>query len=227
MRRFTPALGRGARTASLCGLAVALSLPCLARSGAPTRLVDGSVPPSLPAALRAHGGALKMTRVRAGVVRSMRASLARCPQAPEAGGQYPVVERIGYHGRSVTFLVSRSVIAGCDRSPRARGVNGPWCGLAGWRFADHRVTDARLDLCYKSRGSPAAAFGWINPVRHAKWIVIDQPGYREVYPVAGGLPVRVSTVKGLGRRPTVFGTAQYDARGVLLVRRKVVAVIAS
>ena len=72
------------------------------------------------------------------------------------------------------------------------------------------------------------AFAWINPVRQAKWIVVDQSGYREVYPVAAGLPVRVSTVSDLrGPRSTVFHTAQYDAAGVLLVRRKVVAAIAS
>jgi hypothetical protein len=72
-----------------------------------------------------------------------------------------------------------------------------------------------------------AAFAWINAVRHTKWIVLDQPGYREVYPVAGPLPIRVSTRRGLDRGRTVFRTAQYDAHGVLLVRRKVVASIAS
>ena len=34
----------------------------------------------------------------------------------------------------------------------------------------------------------------------AKWIVVDQPGLREVYPVAAHLPVRVTTVS-LGERP--------------------------
>jgi hypothetical protein len=71
-------------------------------------------------------------------------------------------------------------------------------------------------------------FGWINPVRRAKWIVVDQPGYREVYPVAAGLPVRVSTLAGLQQTGgALFRTAQYDAAGVLLVRRRVVAAIAS
>jgi hypothetical protein len=83
-------------------------------------------------------------------------------------------------------------------------------------------------VCYDRRKRSVIAFGWINPVRHARWIVVDQPGYREVYPVAAGLPVRVSTVSGLDRvGGATFHTAQYDNRGVLLVRRKVVASIAS
>jgi len=58
--------------------------------------------------------------------------------------------------------------------------------------------------------------------------VVDQRGYREVYRVAAGLPVRVSTGSGLGRLGSAtFHVAQYDARGVLLVRKKVVAAIAS
>jgi hypothetical protein len=72
------------------------------------------------------------------------------------------------------------------------------------------------------------AFGWINPVRHARWIVVDQPGFGEVYPVLGSLPVRVATVTGIETpRGTVFRTTQYDARGVVLAKRTVIAVIAS
>jgi hypothetical protein len=155
--------------------------------------------------------------------------LSGCPQAREAGRANTVVERVGYRGRSVTFLVSRTVIAVCDRNPRAHATYGRWCGTSGWNFTEGRVSDPRLDLCYGPGGKPTvAAFGWINSVRHAKWIVVDQPGYREVYPVAGALPVRVSTTAGLeGLGGAAFHTAQYDAHGVLLVRRKVVAAIAS
>jgi hypothetical protein len=85
-----------------------------------------------------------------------------------------------------------------------------------------------LDICTDRQARPVIAFAWINPVRRAKWIVIDQPGYREVYPVAARLPIRVSTVSGLERQDgAVFHSAQYDVAGVLLVRRKVVAAIAS
>ena len=170
-----------------------------------------------------------MTSVRAGTVESMGAVLAGCPESRQAGLRNPVVERVGYRGRSVTFLVSRTVIAACDRDPKARAIYGPWCGASGWNFALGRVSDPRLDLCYGLRGNPpVAAFGWINPVRHAKWIVVAQPRLREVYTVAGGLPVRVTIVPQRGRPDrAVFHTAQYDAHGVLLVRREVVAAVAS
>lgn len=70
-------------------------------------------------------------------------------------------------------------------------------------------------------------FAWINPLRRTRWVVIDQPGYREVYPVAANLPVRVSTTVSKAGGRAVFQTSQYDSHGVLLVRRKVVAAIAS
>lgn len=230
MSRLDLAGSRGARTASLCGLAAALLVPPLAgASNARPRLVDGSSPPQVPQVLQTYGKKLRMTRARVGTVQTMRASLTGCPEARQARGRSPVVERVGYSGRSVTFLVSRTLIAGCDRNPRAHASYGPWCGTSGWNFSEGRVSDPRLDRCYGPGGKrTVAAFGWINPVRHAKWIVVEQPGYREVYPVAGDLPVRVSTIAGLeGVGGTVFHTAQYDAHGVLLVRRSVVAAIAS
>lgn len=221
------AVVRGTRSASLCALVSALALSADAGAGHRITLIDGSRAPHVPKVLEARGPHLVMTKVRLGTVRSMRPSLTRCPDARTAERGAPVVERIGLNGRSVTFLVSRTEIAGCDRDPSARRFVGPWCGLAGWAYAGGRVGDPRLAICFDGRSKPLIAFGWINPVPRARWIVIDQPGYREVYPVAGGLPVRVSTVSGLGRAgAAVFHTAQYDRQGVLLVRRKVVAAIA-
>ena len=170
-----------------------------------------------------------MTRVRIGTVRSLRAAMPGCPEVRGAPASEPAVERIGVSGRSVTFLSSRTSISACDRNPHARRFIGPWCGLAGWSYpGGGRVADPRLSICYRRDGTPLVAFGWINPVSHARWIVVDQPGSREVYPVGGGLPVRVSTASELGRAGSaVFQTSQYDKHGVLLVRRKVVAAIAS
>src|SRR5205823_2314236 len=109
----------------------------------------------------------------------------------------------------------------------ARAIYGPWCGGSAWRFLDGRVADPRLDVCSNRRGHAVVAFAWINPAQRAKWIVVDQPGYREVWPAAGHLPVRVSTVSGINHRAAVFKTAQYDSRGVLLSRRTVTPAIAS
>ena len=58
-------------------------------------------------------------------------------------------------------------------------------------------------------------------------MVVDQPGYREVYATAAGLPVRVETVSGLERAGSaVFRLTERDARGVVLARKEVVATIA-
>jgi len=166
-----------------------------------------------------------MTRFRLQSKRHMRGLLGTCPSGPVLAAK-PIVERIGVNGRDITFLTAPSEIEGCDRNPRARAIHGPWCGSSGWGFRQGRVSDARLDICTDRRGRSVVAFGWINPLAHAKWIVVDQPGFREVYPVAANLPVRVSTVTEIGS-PTTFNTAQYDARGVLLKRQTVKAAIAS
>lgn len=222
-------LCRGAPTASLCAAALTLAIPALAGGAAaavPRRLIDGSRPPAVPVALRAQGRTFVMTRVRFRKVREIRRLISTCVPGEQLPGGETVVERIGVNGRDVTFLGLGSTIEGCDRNPRANGK--PWCGGAGWDFRHGRVSDARLAICQDRHGKAVVAFGWINALPHAQWIVVDQPGFREVYPVGGRLPVRVSTVSGIGtRRGTVFRTAQYDAHGVLLARRTVTAAIAS
>lgn len=218
--------GRGARCVSLC-CAAALVAPFALSASRATKLVDGSPAPAVPTVLRPLGPTLVMTKVRVGTVGSLRAAMPGCPEARTSPRREPAVERIGVAGRSVTFLPSRTQVAGCDRNPQARRFSGPWCGSAGWFYGGGRVADPRLTICYRPSGAPLIAFGWINPLPHARWIVVDQPGYREVYPVAAGLPVRVSTVSGLGRLGgAIFHTSQYDRNGVLLAGRKVVASIA-
>jgi len=198
------------------------------RSAIPRRLIDGSRPAPVPRALRAHGGTFVMTKLRVEKVKDARGLVSTCPSAARHASSRPLAERIGANGRDITFLLSSREIAGCDRSPRARALYGPWCGRAGWTVYGGRVSDPRLTVCARSNGTPVVAFGWINPVRHARWIVVDQPGFREVYPVAGRLPVRVATVSGIETaRGTVFRTTQYDARGGVLAKRTVIAVIAS
>lgn len=223
-----PRTRRGTRHASLCVLILVL-VPGLALAfHAPSRLIDGSLPPKVPKVLQGQVGSLRMTRVRVGLVSRMRAAMPGCPEAREARPGEPAVERIGFTGRSVTFRVDRSTIAGCDRDPRAESPWGPWCGIAAWKFEHGRVSDARLAICYRKRGIPHSAFAWINTLARARWVVVDQPGYREVYAVAGNLPVRIATVSGIGQRGvTTFRVAQYDAKGVLLVRKEVVAAVAS
>src|SRR5262249_30387259 len=132
MKLLSSVAGRGAHLASLCALTVVLLVPALALgSAAPVTLVDGSTPPQVPKVLRAYGQTLRMTRFRAGSVGAFRALLSHCPEGRQAPVRNPVVERVGYKGRSITFLASPMSIAGCDRVPGARVFIGPWCGIPG------------------------------------------------------------------------------------------------
>jgi hypothetical protein len=220
--------GRGARTASLClALAMVVSPAFAEASGAraPRRLIDGSAPQTVPNALRAQPGPLVMTRLRISKVSKLRKLVTSCVPGDRIPGGRLVVERIGVNGRDITFLGLYSNVADCDRNPRANGK--PWCGGAGWPFRSGRVSDARLAICQDPRGKAVAAFAWINPLRYAKWVIVDQSAFREVYPVGGHLPVRVTTVSGFGRKGVAFHYAQYDERGVLLARKTLITAIAS
>jgi hypothetical protein len=194
-------------------------------SGAPRRLIDGSVPQQVPNVLRAQPGALVMTRLHISKVSKLRRLVASCVPGDRIPGAESVVERIGVNGRDITFLTPVSSITGCDRNPRATGT--PFCGRSGWNFRNGRVSDPRLTICQDRRGKPVVAFAWINPVPYAQWIVVDQPGFREVYAVGARLPVRVTTVSGFGREGVTFRYAQYDAQGVLLTRKTLITAVAS
>lgn len=219
------ALRRGALLAPL----VALTVPGVVvamNSTVPRRLIDGSTPPPIPKVLREQDGTFVMTRVRVSTARTLKRLVLACGGGERARGAAVVVERVGVNGRTITFPMPGSEIAGCDRNPRARPIQRPWCGGAGWIWRNGQVSDARLDICTDRRGRAIVAFGWINALPRAKWIVVNQPGFREVYPVASQLPIRVSTVSEIGG-PTTFRTAQYDEHGVLLARKVVRASVAS
>jgi hypothetical protein len=221
-------LCRGARIASLCALVVAFAIPALAAaSGArmPRHLIDGSSPPAVPKALRGQRRTFVMTKLRVLRVGKLRALVSNCDPVDRLPGAELVVERIGVNGHDITFLTPASSITGCDRNPRATGK--PFCGRTGWNLRNGRVSDARLTICQDRNGEPVVAFAWINPLRHAQWVVVDQPGFREVYAVGAHLPVRVTTVSGFGRKGVTFHYAQYDAQGVLLTRRTLITAIAS
>jgi hypothetical protein len=228
MTRFRFDVRRGALTTSLCGVAVvvgSLAVPGLPAAGG--RLVDGSSAPPVPKELRALGPRAVMTKRTTRPLDRIRERMLECPEARLARGSARAVERIGLHGRSVTFVVGRRHLVACDRDPQARPMRGPWCGVAAWETESGRVADPRLSLCYGTRGRAVAGFAWVNPVRRARWVVVDQPRYREVYATGAGLPVRVETVSGLERAGSaVFHVTELDGRGVMLVRREVVAEIA-
>ena len=213
----------GALLALLCVSSVSV---VSASASTPRHLIDGSRPPAVPKVLREQGAGFLMTRVRVVSPKQVRRLVLACARDRRALSQGVVVERIGVNGRTITFRTPGGGLEGCDRNPRARPVQNPWCGGAAWTLQSGRVSDPRLDICYAKHQRPVVAFGWINALPAARWIVIEQPGFREVYPVAAHLPVRVSTVSEIGS-PTTFRSSQYDEHGVLLARKVVKASIAS
>ena len=128
-----------------------------------------------------------------------------------------VVERTGLSGWSLTFRVGRFLF-GCDRAP---GPRRRWCASAVGRFRVGRLVDPRLTLtCREARGR-VVGFGWVEPVRGARWIGVSRAGSLERYAVVGRLPVRVTTTR-VSFDTATFRIAQYGAGGVELERRTVV-----
>lgn len=223
MSRARPWSRRGALLALLCWL-IASVMP--ASASPPRHLVDESRPPSVPKALRDQAPGFLMTRVEVVRPKQIRRRILACARDPRVLSDRVVVERIGANGRTITFRAPDGGLEGCDRNPRARPIQNPWCGGSAWPLRQGRVSDPRLDICTDKHGRGVVAFAWINALPRARWVVVDQPGFKEVYPVAARLPVRVSTVRKIGA-PTTFRTSQYDESGVLLARKVVRASVAS
>jgi hypothetical protein len=117
----------------------------------------------------------------------------RCAGSSVAPGTV-VVERIGVSGASLTILGSRGrELRSCDATG-IRAANGPaWCGRAFARLHAGRLRDPRLSLSCHDVDDETIGFAWIQPGADASYVVIARPGYHEVYPVAGQLPVRATT----------------------------------
>jgi hypothetical protein len=188
-------------------------------SSTPPRLADGSPPPDLPEEL-AHLGDGVMTEVSAMpatvIDPSDRAACGLFPASGVTDGS--VIRRVGVSGISVTFAVDSSIRA-CDviASPAPdpdRPAGSPWCGGSYGRTVDGRLADPRLDLC-TAKGGDLTAFAWVQPGARTRWVVVSDRGRREVYPVAGGLPVRVTTIDGVDRESSSasFDVEEYGPRG--------------
>jgi len=69
-------------------------------------------------------------------------------------------------------------------------------------------------------------FVWVEPAHEARYVTVQQPGFAEVYEVAGELPVRVATTSGLTADPlgARFDLWEHDATGRLLRRYRLDAV---
>jgi hypothetical protein len=161
--------------------------------------------------------------------RAAKAAIESCDPSLRLPPGRQVVARVGATSETLTFRDGHDLRA-CDRARQAVAeVGGRWCGVSAGRLDGGRLRDPRLDLCQDRKGRLVAAFGWIEPFGAARWIVVDQSGYKELYRVAGGLPVRVATVRNIDpdTSSAVFVYGQYTADGQLLSRSTLQAAVAS
>ena len=90
------------------------------------------------------------------------------------------------------------------------------------------MSDPRLDVLCLDRKRRHVGSAFVNPVRGARWIAVDQGSYRELYPVAAGLPVRIASTRGVdyGRARATFVITQNGADGRVLARSRLLAQVA-
>jgi hypothetical protein len=138
-----------------------------------------------------------------------------------------VVDRRRGLRRSLTYRTAdgRS-LASCD-SIGVRIEGRPWCGAATGTLYGGRLRDPRLVLCQPRSGRPVA-FIWVAPLRRARWVGVATGRRPELYRVAAGLPVRVSTDRNVRIRGSTatFVVRQYDRNGEVIRRRTIVARVA-
>jgi hypothetical protein len=133
----------------------------------------------------------------------------------------PIVVRVGASGESVTFSDrSRLGLQACDSGAGLQEDDRPWCGSAFGQLHDGRLRDPRLDLggCETADGQPVG-FAWVEPNPGAAYVAVRQPGYAEVYELAGRLPIRVTTsAVDLETSSALFDVSEHTADGGLLRR---------
>jgi hypothetical protein len=141
----------------------------------------------------------------------------RSVQEHEATG--PVVVRTGVSGLSAAFrTASGRALVACDGSHAIQAGDTSWCGRAYGRLEGGRLLDARLDLagCRTATGD-TIAFAWYAAGRSTSYVAVRQDRYTEVYPVAGRLPVRITTGDiAPDRSGATFEISEHAAGGALL-----------
>jgi hypothetical protein len=191
---------------------------------------------SLLAAAACGSGGGKKTPARA--VDSVRVRHVSLPAGGTIGrclaltsfrrGVVVVVERRGRLTRSLTVAQRGSPdVFACD----ATGValeGREWCGVSAGRLRNGRVTDPRLELLCRDRRGRHVGSAFVNPLRGARWVAVEQPRYTELYQAAAGLPIRIATIAGVDyeHARATFRITQLDARGRVLSRGRLVAHVA-
>ena len=119
----------------------------------------------------------------------------------------------------MTFRIGARVL-GCDQTA-GRG----WCAGAVGLVRKGNLVDPRLSLSCRDAAGRPVGFGWIEPVRGARWLSVIGALGPELYPVAGRFPVRVTTTE-VSFDAAVFEVAQYAADCRELERRRIVMRVA-
>ncbi|HET8969175.1 MAG TPA: hypothetical protein VFN06_07085, partial [Gaiellaceae bacterium] len=105
-----------------------------------------------------------------------------------------VVERTSVSGASITFFdPEHGGVHACDATDVGRPGAERWCAHAYGRLANTRLLDPRLTVTCRDADSSPVGFAWVQPGGSAAYVVVQQPGYAEIYSASGTAPVRVTT----------------------------------
>jgi hypothetical protein len=208
-------LSGSAARLTIVGLTFMLAAGCSGGAAqAPASLVDGSAARPPPVAFADVDAPAVATRVRVIDARSVPegSRAAECIASFRMRQPGMLVERVGVTGESITAVSDDGRAAyACD------GVGGAACGRASGRLGSGHLRDPRLSLsCVSGDGRPVA-FAWVEPDPDARYIVVGQSGYVEVYPTAGDVPVRVTANHvDLETSSATFSVSEHDRNGGVL-----------
>lgn len=214
---------RAHRVAALIGIAVVAGISgCSSEpERPPSHLADGTRAKTLPVPLDAPGPWI-LTNVVSIAAKDVVAGTpagACLRSAREHGATGPVVVRVGVSGVTATFrTASGRALVACDGSQATRRDGSSWCGRSLGRLESGRLPDPRLDLAgCRTPGGDTIAFAWFTPGPRTSYVAVRHDGYTEVYPVAGRLPVRVTTADiAADRSGATFEVSEHSADGVML-----------
>jgi hypothetical protein len=207
-------------------------MACTGDSSPPTRLMDDSEAPTLTIELDGMTEPPVLTKVRivdSSSINPGSLSAACLTSDPDSRSAGSFVERVGVVGESVTYrLASEPTLRSCDNSPGRRERRLRWCGGAYGVLYNGRLRDPRLDILCETRDGLPIGSVWVQPSAAAQYVSVVEPDYAQVYPVVGGLPIRVTTVSGVrySESRASFELAEHDADGKLLRRYRLDAAVA-
>jgi len=218
-------MGLDRLTATLLLVATLLT-GCAGGGARPQRLLYGEAAQEfkpIPASVIAIG------RVLDGTTLGRRFTSCR-PAGAGIENDAVVVERIGVFGESLTFAdAGHTTVYGCDGGTDPAGERRPpWCGSPAGRLRGGKLLDPRLDILCRDRKGGLLAYAWVEPAAGVHWIAVDQGRYTEVYEVLAGLPVRISSTRGIqaAQARATFDVTQFDKHGRALIRGKLEAQVA-